>query len=132
VRRRGLPVLLLLDYESATCWTRLRSRRRSALALAWRRPWRSNPCWPEPRATSTLDRSGAACEHAEAAPAACRVEPALTRDQYERRFDEVQQFIRDGHTYQINLTFPLHFRWFGEPLALYRQLRARQKCPMPR
>ena len=65
---------------------------------------------------------------AETAPAGvAAVQPALTRGQYERQFEQVQQFIRDGHTYQINLTFPLHFRWFGDPLALYRQLRARQR-----
>ena len=128
-RRRGLPVLLLLDYEfgnlldAAAVTPALGARACVAQALAFE----------SVLAGTTRDVDGwidqeLRARHAEAAPAGvAAVEPALTRDQYQRGFDEVQRFIREGHTYQINLTFPLHFRWFGEPLALYRQLRARQK-----
>lgn len=40
--------------------------------------------------------------------------------------DRIQRYIAAGDCYQVNLTFPLHFTWFGHPLALYGRLRARQ------
>ena len=40
--------------------------------------------------------------------------------------DRIRRYIAAGDCYQVNLTFPLHFTWFGHPLALYGRLRARQ------
>lgn len=127
-RRAGLSVLLLLDYEfgdllDAAVASCSGARAEVAQALAFE----------SVLAGTTRDVDGwieqeLRARQAETAPAGvAAVQPALTRGQYERQFEQVQQFIRDGHTYQINLTFPLHFRWFGDPLALYRQLRARQR-----
>ncbi|WP_428718151.1 aminodeoxychorismate synthase component I [Undibacterium curvum] len=42
---------------------------------------------------------------------------------------QVQDYIRAGDTYQVNYTYRLHFDSFGEPLALYQRLRARQPVP---
>jgi para-aminobenzoate synthetase/4-amino-4-deoxychorismate lyase len=39
---------------------------------------------------------------------------------------QVCRWIADGDCYQVNLTFPLTFRIYGHPLALYARLRARQ------
>jgi para-aminobenzoate synthetase/4-amino-4-deoxychorismate lyase len=39
---------------------------------------------------------------------------------------QIGRWIADGDCYQINLTFPLTFRIYGHPLALYARLRARQ------
>jgi para-aminobenzoate synthetase/4-amino-4-deoxychorismate lyase len=39
---------------------------------------------------------------------------------------QVCRWIADGDCYQINLTFPLTFRIYGHPLALYARLRERQ------
>ncbi len=128
-QRAGLPVLLLLDYEfgdlldAAAATPSLGARACVAQALAF-----------ESVLTGTARDVDGWIEHelaarqAQAAPAGvAAVEPAIGREQYQQRFERVQQFIGDGDTYQINLTFPLHFRWFGDPLALYRQLRERQK-----
>lgn len=38
----------------------------------------------------------------------------------------IKQWIGDGDCYQINFTFPLACRLYGDPLALYAALRARQ------
>ncbi len=38
----------------------------------------------------------------------------------------VLELIGAGDLYQANLTFPIHFRYDGDPLALYAALRARQ------
>lgn len=40
--------------------------------------------------------------------------------------EQIRCWIADGDCYQINLTFPLDFRIFGHPLALYAGLRRRQ------
>ena len=40
--------------------------------------------------------------------------------------EQIHRWIVDGECYQINFTFPLTFKYYGDPLALYAQLRARQ------
>ncbi len=52
---------------------------------------------------------------------------AWTRDDYERRFAEVQEKIRSGDIYQLNLTFKSRFKLSGSPLAFYRDMRQRQR-----
>jgi len=127
-QRRGLPVLLLLDYEFGEVLNPAAAhlpgaRAGCAQALAFESVVTGT--------TRDVDRwieQALAERQSQAAPAGVAgVEPDIDRDVYQRRFEQVQQFIRDGDTYQINLTFPLFFRWYGDPLALYRQLRARQK-----
>ena len=54
------------------------------------------------------------------------VVPALAQREYEEKVEQVRRWIADGDCYQINLTFPLTFRYFGHPVALYAALRQRQ------
>lgn len=46
---------------------------------------------------------------------------------YRARFESVQECIRAGDIYQLNLTFKARFRLSGPPLAFYRDLRQRQR-----
>ena len=46
---------------------------------------------------------------------------------YLERFEEVQNKIRAGDIYQLNLTFKAKFNLQGSPLALYRDLRQKQR-----
>ncbi len=46
---------------------------------------------------------------------------------YERRFSAVQEKIRAGDIYQLNLTFKARFRLEGSPLTFYRDMRQRQR-----
>lgn len=46
---------------------------------------------------------------------------------YLQRFEEVQSKIRSGDIYQLNLTFKAKFKLEGSPLALYRDLRLKQR-----
>lgn len=46
---------------------------------------------------------------------------------YEERFKAVQEKIRAGDIYQLNLTFKARFRLEGSPLTFYRDLRRRQR-----
>lgn len=47
---------------------------------------------------------------------------------YGKKFRRAQEYIRAGDVYQINLTFPGHFHFCGDPLALYARLRMRAKA----
>ena len=46
---------------------------------------------------------------------------------YVKRFAQVQEKIRSGDIYQLNLTFKARFRLSGSPLTFYRDLRERQR-----
>ncbi len=48
-------------------------------------------------------------------------------DAYLERFEKVQAYIRAGDIYQLNLTFKAKFHLEGSPLALYRDLRLKQR-----
>ncbi|EGD57647.1 para-aminobenzoate synthase, component I [Novosphingobium nitrogenifigens DSM 19370] len=49
--------------------------------------------------------------------------PDLSTGGYARAFAGVEEAIRAGDTYQVNLTFPLGGTWRGDPLAIHAQLR---------
>ncbi|SDI79378.1 aminodeoxychorismate synthase component I [Propionivibrio dicarboxylicus] len=51
---------------------------------------------------------------------------SLPEADYCAKVDGIQAWIASGDCYQVNLTFPLYFRAFGHPLALYAALRRRQ------
>ncbi|ADJ24721.1 para-aminobenzoate synthase, subunit I [Hyphomicrobium denitrificans ATCC 51888] len=46
---------------------------------------------------------------------------------YLKRFEQVQNNIKSGDIYQLNLTFKAKFNLQGSPLALYRDLRLKQR-----
>jgi para-aminobenzoate synthetase / 4-amino-4-deoxychorismate lyase len=52
---------------------------------------------------------------------------AWDRDSYVNRFKAVQEKIRAGDIYQLNLTFKARFKLAGSPLTFYRDLRQRQR-----
>lgn len=54
------------------------------------------------------------------------VQAAIGKDAYAAAVDCIRGYIDAGDCYQVNFTFPLHFSWFGDPLALYARLRQRQ------
>lgn len=49
-----------------------------------------------------------------------------SREQHVAKAEAVKALIAAGDVYQVNLTFPIQFRYQGDPLALYAALRARQ------
>ena len=51
--------------------------------------------------------------------------PGVSRADYAKAFETVQDYIRAGDIYQANLTFPLSATYAGDPLALYAALRPR-------
>jgi len=55
------------------------------------------------------------------------VSTAWDQAEYEARFSAVQDKIRAGDIYQLNLTFKARFRLEGSPLTFYRDMRQRQR-----
>jgi len=52
---------------------------------------------------------------------------SIDRDAYLSAFDRVKDYIAAGDVYQINLTFKHHFRFAGDPIAFYNELRREQR-----
>ncbi|MBX9864254.1 MAG: aminodeoxychorismate synthase component I [Hyphomicrobium sp.] len=52
---------------------------------------------------------------------------AWDQTEYEQKFSAVQDKIRAGDIYQLNLTFKARFRLEGSPLTFYRDMRQRQR-----
>ena len=48
---------------------------------------------------------------------------------FEHDLARIRDYIAAGDTYQVNYTYRLHFDAYGEPIALYNALRARQAVP---
>ncbi|MES2938185.1 MAG: aminodeoxychorismate synthase component I [Pseudomonadota bacterium] len=64
---------------------------------------------------------------AEAAPAGVgHIQASVTPGEYAERIGEVLDYIRAGETYQVNFTYRLAGKAFGNPVSLYRRLRLRQ------
>jgi para-aminobenzoate synthetase/4-amino-4-deoxychorismate lyase len=58
-----------------------------------------------------------------------RWEPSISAERYARVFDEIQELIRNGDTYQVNYTYRLRARLTSDPLALFLRLAASQIPP---
>ncbi len=56
------------------------------------------------------------------------IRPGVTRQEYDRAFAKVQDYILAGDIYQANLTFRAHAAHAGHPLALYAAIRDRAKA----
>ena len=63
-----------------------------------------------------------------AAPPDLRLTPMWSQADYLARFKRVQDYLRAGDCYQINLTFPMQGQYSGDPIQLYAGLRHRQKA----
>jgi len=50
-----------------------------------------------------------------------------TREQYDRAFQAVEDYIAAGDVYQINLTLKYHFEFEGDSVAFYAALRRKQR-----
>ena len=77
-------------------------------------------------AQSWLDAGVAALPADQSICGVAELAPGLSEASYLLAVDKIRDYIAAGDCYQVNYTFPLHFRTFGHPLALYRALRSRQ------
>ena len=51
---------------------------------------------------------------------------SISEVQFQADIERIQEWIRNGDTYQINHTYRIHGQAYGNPLALYARLRIRQ------
>ena len=56
-------------------------------------------------------------------------EPSISAEHYGRVFDELQELIRCGDTYQVNYTYRMRAHLTSDPLALFLRLAASQMPP---
>ena len=64
-------------------------------------------------------------------PATASIEPPqplVDEKAYRAAFERVQEYIRAGDVYQVNLTFPCAARFTGDVMALYAGIRPRQRA----
>ncbi|WP_150290592.1 aminodeoxychorismate synthase component I [Sphingobium estronivorans] len=64
-------------------------------------------------------------------PASAHVDsltPLIDEAAYRAAFAQVQDYIRAGDIYQVNLTFPCAAQFSGDPMALYAAIRPRQNA----
>jgi para-aminobenzoate synthetase / 4-amino-4-deoxychorismate lyase len=54
------------------------------------------------------------------------LQPMLDEDGYLAAVRRILDYIAEGDCYQVDFTFPLRFRHYGDPLALYAKLRQAQ------
>lgn len=55
--------------------------------------------------------------------------PSVDREQFNEAITAIHARIAAGETYQVNYTYRLHGQQYGNPIGLYRRLRARQAVP---
>ena len=53
----------------------------------------------------------------------------INRTDFSKAIEDIQEFIRDGQTYQVNFTYPITGSYYGAPIDLYRQLKIHQPAP---
>ena len=54
------------------------------------------------------------------------INQSITEEQFSEDIKAIQEYIRNGDSYQINHTYRIKGRSYGHPLALYSRLRERQ------
>jgi para-aminobenzoate synthetase/4-amino-4-deoxychorismate lyase len=120
--RRGLHAVLLADYEWGVRLLGVGADAGGALRILMFETLRR------------LDADGVAGWLAEregrAQPAPAGVlglHADVGRAQFEEAIARIHEAIRDGETYQVNYTYRLHGAAWGDPIALYRRLRQRQR-----
>lgn len=81
--------------------------------------------FPSPR-NVTADALDAAFAALGPPPPITELVPLHGRAEHVEKVGRILELIRAGDIYQANLTFPMLFRYAGDPLALYGALRTRQ------
>lgn len=122
----GQWVALACDYELGACFEssapRFETRRPLLRASVFNRVQRLDA----EAVDCFLSGYLSALEESQRVAGVAEFNPALEQSEYAGKVDQVRRWIADGDCYQINLTFPVTFRYFGHPVALYAALRRRQ------
>lgn len=112
-----------LSYEAGFAFE---ERLRPLLATVSKTPLLWFGLYDAPQRLTAAQADAVLAEAAGESGQALDIVPAVDLEQYRLAFDRVQALIAAGDTYQVNLTFKARFRLEGDPVALYRQLVAKQ------
>src|SRR5256714_7534372 len=106
--RSGSHVAVMLSYEAAPAFDpAVVTHEPSDSPLAWAKVFDD-----EPEAATTLI----------SAVSPNGWSPRVSRDEYDRAVAQIRDLIADGHTYQVNYSFPLTATFSGGAFAWYRDL----------
>lgn len=118
VEQDGLYAAGFISYEAAPAFdSRLSVKADAAFPLLW---FGLFQC---PRELETLPGGIGA------APPVLTWRPSITPDGYREGFDSIREYIRNGHTYQVNLTYRLRATLQAEPWAIFTRLMADHEMP---
>ena len=73
-----------------------------------------------------IDQKLSLLSQSEAISGVIDVRESLTEQAFSSDIARIQEYIRNGDTYQINHTYRIHGQVYGDSLALYQRLRERQ------
>lgn len=125
---RTQHTVLLLDYElgywlePASCASDTQLHRPPFTAIAF-----TEATWlSQARLDAALDELVSALQPDQRAAGIMNVVRGLEIDAYKESIRSVLDNIAAGNVYQVNFTWPLDFKYYGSPLALYYALRKRQ------
>jgi len=82
--------------------------------------WRFAACQP---LTAEQAEAWLAQQVSPAAAGVGGLQPLISEKEHCAAVDRIKHLIFEGDCYQVNLTFPLSFQWFGRPLDIYARLR---------
>ncbi len=121
---RGYYVAGYLGYEAASAFLPVPSRdpAPSPTHLVWLGVYadplivpRTGTSVPSPQPSTDLTIS--------------ELSPRISRRTYLESFRRIREYLERGHTYQVNLTFPLDGHFTGASVELYARLRSTQPVP---
>jgi len=111
--KRGSHCVGYVSYEAAPAFDPSLRTHKAEIPCAWFREYAKRESLddlPQPSGTHSLefDRAG------------------MGRAHYVRAIKRIKNLLKAGATYQVNFTFPLHFRFAGDPFDLFCQLHRNQ------
>ena len=132
--RAGLHALLLADYEWGAKLSRAGHERlggddaSSLRVLMFRELVRLSDdevsAWLARLEPARAPETDGECSAAVAG--VMNLQPSVDRGEFTQAIARIHEAIAAGETYQVNYTYRLQGQAYGSPVALYRQLRARQ------
>ncbi len=126
-RRDGHWVVLAACYElGAALEPRLRHCLRAGQPLLQAWVFARAETLSAAETAARIDASLASLDEHERVAGVAALRSVVEAHDYMAQVARVREWIVAGDCYQVNLTFALHGRLYGSPLALYRQLRASQ------
>jgi len=126
VAKQGEWIALAADYELGACFEAAASQSDQARPRLRAWVYGHAQTLDVGEVAAFLESQVAKLSERERVAGVAELMPALNSENYSEKVVRIRKWIADGDCYQINLTFPLDFKVYGHPLALYARLRERQ------